>query len=107
MAIGAVPCTGALMVLLYGLANDLLWPSVLMVIAISLGMALTLSTIGIAAIVGRRVVEEKLQKDEFRKRRFVAGLRIAGATCVLLIGIGLFSLALWGAMATPIQLVAK
>ncbi len=90
IAIGAVPCTGALMVLLYGLANDLLIRSVLMVFAISLGMAITLSAIGIAAILGRRIIESRLQKNDTHQQRFLTGLRMAGATCVLLIGASLF-----------------
>ena len=90
MAIGAVPCTGALMILLYGLANDLLFKSVLMVFAISLGMAITLSAIGIAAILGRRMIEIRLQKNDTHQQRFLTGLSMAGATCVLLIGVSLF-----------------
>ncbi len=90
IAIGAVPCTGALMILLYGLANDLLGMSVLMVFAISLGMAITLSAIGIAAILGRRIIESRLQKNDTHQQRFLAGLRMAGATCVLFIGVSLF-----------------
>ena len=90
MAIGAVPCTGALMVLLYGLANDLLSTSVLMVFAISLGMAITLSAIGIAAILGRRLIESRLPKNDTHQPRFLTGLRMTGATCVLLIGVSLF-----------------
>ena len=34
LAVGAVPCTGALLVLLFGIANDLLWPAIVMVISI-------------------------------------------------------------------------
>ena len=39
LAVGVVPCTGALLVLLFGVANDLLFPAILMVAAISAGMA--------------------------------------------------------------------
>ena len=56
LAVGAVPCTGALLVLLFGMANDLLWPSVILVVAISLGMAIALSGVGVAAILGRRYI---------------------------------------------------
>jgi len=35
LAIGAVPCSGALIVLLYGLANNMLWISIALVVAIS------------------------------------------------------------------------
>ncbi|MBL4558383.1 MAG: hypothetical protein JKP98_18890 [Rhodobacteraceae bacterium] len=46
VAVGAVPCTGALIVMLFGLANDLVIPAILMVVAISAGMALAMAVIG-------------------------------------------------------------
>lgn len=93
LAVGAVPCTGALLVLLFGLANDLLWPSITLVIAISLGMALTLSAIGIAAILGRRFLDRRAGDDAARKQRLASSLRIGSAASVCLIGCLLFALA--------------
>ena len=90
LAIGSVPCTGALLVLLFGMANDLLAPAVLMVVAISGGMAVAMSGIGVLAIVGRNLVDRKIGKDRARQRRFADGARITGAAAVLLIGLGLF-----------------
>jgi hypothetical protein len=69
-----------------------------MVFAISLGMAITLSAIGIAAILGRRFIESRLQKKDTHQQRFLTGLKMAGATCVLLIGISLFVYTLRGKM---------
>ncbi|MEM9089027.1 MAG: DUF3299 domain-containing protein [Cyanobacteria bacterium P01_F01_bin.53] len=104
LAVGAVPCSGALLVLLYGLANDLLWPSVAMVIAISVGMAFTLAWIGAIAILGNRYGhqiaarrQQMRSSDSPRKSsRFslVQVGQIAGATCVSLLGMGLFVLTL-------------
>ena len=54
-AVGAVPCTGALIVMLFGLANDLVFPATLMVAAISAGMAVAMAAIGVAAIFGATV----------------------------------------------------
>ena len=65
-----------------------------MVLAISRGMAVALSAIGVAAILGRRFVEGRLRNNETRQDRVLSGFRIAGATCVLLIGIGLFFMTL-------------
>jgi ABC-type nickel/cobalt efflux system permease component RcnA len=107
VAIGVVPCTGALMVLLYGVANDLLWPAVLMVIAISAGMAVAMSSIGVAAILGRRFVERWLEQNKARQRRFFTGLRIVAASFVLLIGLTLLSFTLWGGLSTLGPLVAR
>ncbi|MEA5466913.1 HoxN/HupN/NixA family nickel/cobalt transporter [Leptothoe sp. PORK10 BA2] len=91
LAIGAVPCSGALLVLLYGLANNLLWPSVAMVLAISVGMAITLAWIGAMAIMGRQYAERRLGK---RQQWLTQGVRILGASCVLLLGLGLFGVTL-------------
>ena len=92
LAVGVVPCTGALLVLLFGVANDLLFPAILMVAAISAGMALAMSGIGVLAILGRRVAFRRMKADDPRRARFTAGLRITGAACVLLIGTLLFAL---------------
>ena len=87
-----MPCTGALLVLLFGVANDLLFPAILMVAAISTGMAIAMSGIGVIAILGRRVAFRRMKDDEAKRIRFTFGLRIAGAALVLLIGTTLFGL---------------
>jgi nickel/cobalt exporter len=89
-AVGVVPCTGALIVMLFGLANDLVVPAVMMVVAISAGMALAMSAIGVAAILGRNWTEARVAVTPDRRIRFEAGARIAGAACVLVIGATLF-----------------
>ncbi len=107
LAVGAVPCSGALLVLLYGLANQLLWPSVAMVMAISTGMALTLSWIGMMAIIsnrwGQRLATSPIKAagwTRFWKGRLPSQLwltqlgRIAGASCVCALGLGLLGLTL-------------
>lgn len=94
LAVGAVPCSGALLVLLYGLANNLIWPSILMVIAISIGMAITLGWIGSMAIIGRKYTERRLGQNHQRYQRLTRWIRIFGASSVLLIGLGLFGVTL-------------
>jgi ABC-type nickel/cobalt efflux system permease component RcnA len=105
LAVGVVPCTGALLVLLFGLANDLLFPSILMVAAISTGMAIAMSGIGVLAILGRRVAFRRMKDDEARSARFTSGLRIAGAALVLMIGTLLFGLTYShsGQLSLPVQ----
>ncbi len=93
-AIGVVPCTGALMVMLYGLANDLVGPAIVMVIAISVGMALAMAAIGVAAIWGHNWAAARWASNATQKVKFAIGARLAGATVVLLIGAFLFSLTL-------------
>ena len=105
LAVGVVPCTGALLVLLFGVANDLLFPAILMVAAISAGMAIAMSGIGVLAILGRRMAFRRMKDDEAKRARFTSGLRIAGATVVLMIGTLLFGLTYSnsGQLALPAQ----
>ncbi len=97
LAVGAVPCSGALLVLLYGLANGLLWQSVAMVLAISTGMAMTLACIGMIAIFthqwGAQVAQARLEKKKAIALPIpLAQLgRIIGASCVCLLGVSLFA----------------
>ena len=106
LAVGAVPCTGALLVLLFGLANDLLWPSVVLVVAISAGMALALSGVGIAAILGRRFLDRRVGDDAARQHKVAAGLRIAAAAAVLCVGCVLFGLT-WSGGVAPKSMQVK
>lgn len=104
LAVGAVPCSGALLVLLYGLANNLLWPSVAMVLAISVGMAFTLSWIGMMAIIGNRWGQQLAARRSANSPTKIAGWnpqlslihigRIVGASCVCLLGLALFGMTL-------------
>ncbi|MDW4496413.1 DUF3299 domain-containing protein [Sulfitobacter sp. D35] len=89
-AVGIVPCTGALIVMLFSLANDLVMPAIAMVAAISAGMAIAMSAIGVAAIWTRSVVARRVE-DRDRNMRFDAMVRLGGATCVLLTGLLLFA----------------
>jgi len=103
VAIGAVPCSGALAVLLYGLANNMVWTSILLVVAISVGMALTLAAIGVAAIWGRNLAERRLNENAPSAARFAAianGIRIAGAGTVCAIGVILFGVTFATSFAT-------
>ncbi|NOD65659.1 MULTISPECIES: DUF3299 domain-containing protein [unclassified Ruegeria] len=89
-AVGIVPCTGALIVMLFGLANDLIVPAILMVCAISLGMAMAMSAIGIAALWGRSWAYGRFDMTDKRRQTFELSTRLVGAICVLAIGVTLF-----------------
>jgi len=90
-AVGVVPCTGALIVMLFGLANNLVIPAVIMVIAISAGMALAMAALGIAAILGRNWAEARIGGSPGRRLEFDAAARLVAAACVLAIGSTMFA----------------
>lgn len=105
LAAGAVPCTGAILVLLFGLSHDLLLPAVLMVMAMSLGMAISMSGIGILAIWGRNYADRKLMQNDGARSRLGRTMRIAAAAMITIIGISLFGLTMIdtkGATSAPI-----
>ncbi|SPJ29196.1 HoxN/HupN/NixA family nickel/cobalt transporter [Falsiruegeria mediterranea] len=99
-SVGVVPCTGALLVMLFGLANDLIWPAILMVVFISIGMAVAMSAIGVAALWGRQWAASKFDAGSKGLERFELGIRFAGAMCVLAIGLVLFSVT-WSLSPMP------
>ncbi|NEQ48903.1 MAG: DUF3299 domain-containing protein [Leptolyngbya sp. SIO3F4] len=96
LSIGSVPCSGALLILLYGSANNLLWPSIVMVIAISVGMAITLAWIGTLALMGRNYADRQADNrlGQQRYRRLHRWLKFVGSGCVLILGLSLFSITL-------------
>ena len=87
LAVGAVPCSGAILVLLYGLANDLLLPSFALVAAISAGMAVAMSAIGVAALSGTRVLVGRLPRRADGPSRLALGFEVASSALVVLLGV--------------------
>src|SRR5262249_7826081 len=55
-AAGLAPCAGALIIILLSVALGVVWAGVAGVIAIALGMALTLAAIGIASMMAHRLI---------------------------------------------------
>jgi nickel/cobalt exporter len=94
LAAGAVPCTGAILVLLFGISHGLLVPAVLMVMMMSLGMAIAISGIGILAILGRNYAEHRFTKNKITHQRFNKSLQVGAASLILLIGLTLFTLSM-------------
>jgi ABC-type nickel/cobalt efflux system permease component RcnA len=82
------------LVLLFGVANDLLFPAILMVAAISTGMAIAMSGIGVLAILGRNFASRRFSGNGAAEARFAHFTRVGGAVLVLLIGCGLLALTL-------------
>jgi ABC-type nickel/cobalt efflux system permease component RcnA len=89
LGVGVVPCTGAILVMLFALANGILLAGFMLVAAIALGMALTMGALGILAVVARNVVTRWIAREETAGRIGTA-LEYAGAGAIILIGVGLF-----------------
>jgi len=95
-AASLVPCTGSMIILMFTLANNILWAGILAVIAIALGMWLTISTIGLASMLLRRAVVGDGEHVGPGKRRLMKAVRILAALVVIATGSLLFAGTLYG-----------
>ena len=89
LAAGMVPCPGAVLIMLYAVANDMIVPGFLLVAAMSLGIGLSICVIGIGAILARQTAMRVLESSGGSRRVNVVRntLNYAGATFVTLIGL--------------------
>ena len=86
-AAGIAPCAGALVVILLAIALDVIWAGVVGVIAIALGMAITLSAIGLASMVAHRLIIADGRSQEIGRFVTIAASLIVIATAgTLLLG---------------------
>jgi nickel/cobalt transporter (NicO) family protein len=86
-AAGIAPCAGALIVILLSIALGVLWAGVIGVIAIALGMAITLAAIGMASMVAHRLIIGDGRSREIGRFTTIAASLIVIATAgTLLLG---------------------
>jgi len=87
VAVGLIPCSGAVLVLIYALANGLLLSGLVMAACIAIGMALTLWAIGIAAMWMRaRAVGGERTSSPARRRIVQAALDVLGPLLITALG---------------------
>ena len=94
IGVGLVPCTGSVLILLYAMANDILYAGMLLVGAIAAGMALTMGALGLLSVLARRTVVARVAAGGQGERRFATAMDYAGALAITLIGGAL----LWAAL---------
>jgi ABC-type nickel/cobalt efflux system permease component RcnA len=87
VAAGFVPCSGAILILTFAFANGILGSGLLMVLAIAVGMALTLAGLGLASMLLHHQVAVR-----FAKGGAARWLGLIGPVLILVIG-GLLFLA--------------
>jgi nickel/cobalt transporter (NicO) family protein len=90
LGVGLVPCTGAVLILLYAIANDILFAGVLLVVAIAAGMAITMGALGVLSIVARNAVAARVGAGRNGPGRLAIAMDYAGALAITALGGGLF-----------------
>jgi nickel/cobalt transporter (NicO) family protein len=86
-AAGVAPCAGAVVMVLISAALGVLWAGLLGVVAIALGMALTLAVIGIGSMLAHRLlVGDRTSNVVGRITTLLAALLVLGTSGFLLFG---------------------
>jgi nickel/cobalt exporter len=94
LGVGLVPCTGAVLILLYAMANDILFAGMVLVAAIAAGMAITMGALGLVSVVARRALARRMAANGTGQGRFAAAMDYAGALAITALGGALFWTAL-------------
>lgn len=82
-ASGVAPCASAIIIMLFALANDAMGVGVAAVLALSLGMAVTVSAFGMAGIVARRLLLRVTRHPGGRVQRVERLLRLLGSAAIV------------------------
>lgn len=92
MAVGMVPCPGAILVMLFAVANDMIYPGFMLVAAMSAGIGLTIAVLGVVTILARQLVTRiiKDSRGGLAVARFRTVTNYTGALLVTAIGTASF-----------------
>jgi nickel/cobalt exporter len=83
---GAVPCPSALVVLIAAISQHRLGLGMALILAFSLGLAATLTAVGLAVLYGGRVVRRLRPERRLFGARFAGALPAASASIIVLAG---------------------
>ena len=89
-AAGVVPCPGAVLIMLYAVATDMIYPGFILVAAMSVGIGLTICTLGVGAIIARKTALKLVESHGTGSGSTVVArhaLNFGGAVIVTLIGL--------------------
>ena len=88
LAAGMVPCPGAVLIMLYAVANDMIVPGSLLVASMSLGIGSSTCVLGVGAILARRAAIRVMERSGGGGVAALRhGMNYAGAGLVTLIGL--------------------
>jgi nickel/cobalt transporter (NicO) family protein len=87
-AAGFIPCSGAILILVFALTNGIVFSGIAMTLAIAVGMAITLSVMGVLSILVRRQIVLRLPDSAVASRAFslVGPILVTAIGAVLLCG---------------------
>lgn len=92
VAIGIVPCSGVVIILLFSIGMGVLKLGILLVIAMACGIATTISSLGIMAIFAKKTLLKFFSGRNKFSNAVQISMEIAGSLFILLLGAFLFTL---------------
>ena len=87
--VGIRPCSGAILVLVFALAQGLFWAGIAATFAMGLGTAITVAAIAVLAVSARGVASRLSAARDGGGALVMRGIEFAAAGLVLLFGLGL------------------
>ena len=88
-AVGLRPCSGAILVLVFALAQGLFWAGIAATFVMGLGTAITVATIAVIAVSAKDVARRLSDASEGSGALIMRGVEFGAAGLVLLFGAGL------------------
>lgn len=89
IAVGLRPCSGAILVLVFALAQGLFWAGVAATLVMGLGTAITVATIAVLTVSAKGIAARLAVGREGRGILVMRGVELGAAALVLLLGVGL------------------
>ena len=89
LAVGLRPCSGAILVLVFALAQGMFWAGVAATFAMGLGTAITVATIAVLALSAKGLAKRLAGNRPGTGTLLLRGLEFGAAALVLLFGLGL------------------
>ena len=90
-AVGIRPCSGAILVLVFALAQGLFWAGVAATFVMGIGTAITVATIAVAAVSAKGLARRLASGREGGGALVMRGVEFGAAGLVLLLGVGLLA----------------
>jgi nickel/cobalt exporter len=89
LTVGVRPCSGAILVLVFALAQGLFWVGIAATFVMGLGTAITVATIAVLAVSAKDVARRLSSVSEGSGALIMRGIEFGAAGLVLLLGVGL------------------
>jgi nickel/cobalt exporter len=89
LAVGIRPCSGAILVLVFALAQGLFWAGIAATFVMGLGTAITVATIAVLAVSAKDLAQRLSAGREAGGTLIMRGIEFGAAGLVLLFGLGL------------------